>query len=898
MKSNAALKALKEDKDFTRQELVSFSPDAFDGIDKAIRKLSFEDQGELAVMATDFVTGHENAVYSRYILGSIAYIRRPHEDNINMQNLLLTFYENHNWSVVEFLCGQILAMGENKYALRTLADCYEETGRAADKWPVWERLVKVDFEEKRILVILADHFREAGDMEKATAYYRRALTRSISSKDVDGIKGLWTTLSTLDDPDFGYLVGAAEKVASSVDRALAVRLLSELYAHYTQDINKSITLLKKALDIDPQAKEARTGLVKAYKTKYAKSGRLKACLDKSGLNNPGEDVHKAIELFETDIAFDVGSFVYQRSTDRIGIIRKIDDKQVVVAFSSTNAVTMTSDMAFKALVPLPKNNIRVLKTAALSKLQERVRKDTRWALVTLMESNGGKASFKEMKEELVPKVLTAKEWEGFRSDARRILQEDPYFSAVSGEADTYALRSTPITQEEKQLGIFNDSHDFYERVRICKDFVALSLDVESDAFAEMTSYFNAQLSRATKDNVDDRAVASYLLLTQLRDQYHVAAVSIEAKVDFAMLYKAVGDKAALFDRIQNNDLKRAFLENVMSVDRSWSDVYRRCFPYYTYAYIPSALKANGKEAVYFDMLHSSVENYRENVDVFLWFFKNSTMEDWKSAGVTEEELVLTLLLVLDHTASLIDLKKDVSENKKRNDQALGHLFKDKIIFRAIERGDQALASKIYSIVANDRYIDRGHVIEVRHVISEKFPGFSFFDDQPVTVDEDRIIPLGFLCTKKALDEKIQEKEHIEHVELKEVAAEIADARALGDLRENAEYQYGKDKQKNLNARLRTLSDEIEKAQVVTPDQVNDSKVSFGTTVVLHDRLQGSDVSYTVLGQWESDPEKGILNFKTPLGMKLLNHQVGDELDFEINGIRYSYLVKSISKASF
>ena len=190
------------------------------------------------------------------------------------------------------------------------------------------------------------------------------------------------------------------------------------------------------------------------------------------------------------------------------------------------------------------------------------------------------------------------------------------------------------------------------------------------------------------------------------------------------------------------------------------------------------------------------------------------------------------------------------------------------------------------------------MIEVRHFIGEKYPDFVFFDDQNVVVNEDELIPMGFLCTKKALDEKIKEKDHIEHVELQEVASEIADARALGDLRENAEYQYGKDKQKNLNARLRTLTDEIEKAQVITPDMVNDSKISFGTEVTLHDNLQDKDITYTILGQWESDPDNGILNFKTPLGMKLLNKTVGDELDFSINGNPYSYKVLSIRTASF
>ena len=80
--------------------------------------------------------------------------------------------------------------------------------------------------------------------------------------------------------------------------------------------------------------------------------------------------------------------------------------------------------------------------------------------------------------------------------------------------------------------------------------------------------------------------------------------------------------------------------------------------------------------------------------------------------------------------------------------------------------------------------------------------------------------------------------------------------------------------------------------------VNDSKISFGTEVTLHDNLQDKDITYTILGQWESDPDNGILNFKTPLGMKLLNKTAGDELDFSINGNPYSYKVLSIRTASF
>lgn len=897
MRSSSITKILKEDRDFSKSELASFSTESFLEIDKCAGKLEYDELSGLYSKALEITGERENSVYARYVLGTIAFIQRPHEDNIIMQNLLITFYDNHNWTVVEFLCRKILSFSENKLALRILADCYEEEGRDDERWDVLERLVKIDFEEKKITKNLADHFLEKGDSEKALLYYRRALTRYISAKDAEGIKNLWTILLSIQSDDFGYFLGIGEKVAAAVSRPLAIELLSDLYTHFSNDSGKSIQILKKALEIDPLEKRPREELVKVYRKKYEKSARLAKCIEKSGLNNPGEDVNKAIAFFETDIAFDVGSFVYQRSTDRLGLIQSINDKEVVVAFNKANRVSMSPDMAFKALTPLPKNNILVLKTAIPAKLAAKVKADTRWALVTIMESRGSRCSIKEIKEELVPSVLTSSEWDDFKARARKILQEDPYFCAVAGENDTYTLRTTPITQEEKQLATFLGEKDFYSKIRIAKDFITLDLDTESEAFSEMVKFFNSELANM-KNGVDDKVMSSFLLLDMLKNQLHIPTAVIDTNVSFSDLYKNCEDRIAIFDAINNADLKKSYLENVMNCDRNWPDVFRKCFAYYTYSWIPNILKANGKANIYLDILSSSVRSYKENVDVFLWNYKNADDEEWEKAGITPDELILTLLLVLDYTASLIDVKKDVSENKKRKDLVVNYLFKEKQIYRALKKGDESFAAKIYSIIANDRNIDKGLVIEVKHFIGELYPDFTFFDDQHIAIDEDSLIPMGFLCTKKALEEKIREKEHIEHVELQEVASEIADARALGDLRENAEYQYGKDKQKNLNARLRTLTDEIEKAQVITPEMVNDSKISFGTEVTLHDNLQNRDITYTILGQWESDPDNGILNFKTPLGMKLLNKTVGDELDFSINGNPYSYKVLSIRTGSF
>ena len=137
-----------------------------------------------------------------------------------------------------------------------------------------------------------------------------------------------------------------------------------------------------------------------------------------------------------------------------------------------------------------------------------------------------------------------------------------------------------------------------------------------------------------------------------------------------------------------------------------------------------------------------------------------------------------------------------------------------------------------------------------------------------------------------------------NVEIPENSKEIGTARELGDLRENAEYQYGKDKQKNLNFLMNKLSDEVSSAQVITPDSVDTGFVSFGTKVTFMDNKAKKEVIYTIFGPWESDPGKNILNFKAPLGQKLYNLEVGENTKFNINGVDYDYTVLKIELADF
>jgi len=125
--------------------------------------------------------------------------------------------------------------------------------------------------------------------------------------------------------------------------------------------------------------------------------------------------------------------------------------------------------------------------------------------------------------------------------------------------------------------------------------------------------------------------------------------------------------------------------------------------------------------------------------------------------------------------------------------------------------------------------------------------------------------------------------------------EIAEARAHGDISENAEFHAAKERQGHLEARIVQVEDRLARAQVIEPGQSAPDAVRFATTVVLEDTDSGEEVSYTLVGEDESDVSSGRISVSSPVARALLGKVVGDEVKvqvpkgtrmFEVLEIRY------------
>ena len=121
---------------------------------------------------------------------------------------------------------------------------------------------------------------------------------------------------------------------------------------------------------------------------------------------------------------------------------------------------------------------------------------------------------------------------------------------------------------------------------------------------------------------------------------------------------------------------------------------------------------------------------------------------------------------------------------------------------------------------------------------------------------------------------------------------IEEARAHGDLSENAEYHAAKERQGQIEASIADIEDKLSRAQIIDPKDLSGDKIVFGATVTLLDE-DDKPVKYQIVGQTEADAKTGRISYNSPLGRALIGRQKGEEVEVSTpSGDRY-YEIKKI-----
>jgi transcription elongation factor GreA len=145
-------------------------------------------------------------------------------------------------------------------------------------------------------------------------------------------------------------------------------------------------------------------------------------------------------------------------------------------------------------------------------------------------------------------------------------------------------------------------------------------------------------------------------------------------------------------------------------------------------------------------------------------------------------------------------------------------------------------------------------------------------------------------------EKLEKELHqLIKVDRENIKRDIAEARALGDLKENAEYHAAKEKQSMLEGRISELQAKVGSAQVIDVKTLSGDKVLFGATVTLYNHETEKSATYTIVGEDEAREEKSKVSYSSPLARALIGKTIGDEvvvkapkgdIEYEIENVQF------------
>lgn len=854
---------------------------------------------EIKAICDEQLNHTKDSIIALYISGMLG-LKQGTLDNSALEGLVDIFQKNHKEAVVVYICESILAENvNNKFALRTLANNYR-AANDAKAWKIYEKIVKIDFEEAEIAKILGEHYETEGNMENAVSYYKKALLRFVNAKNMTAVKEIWTKLTVLIPEEIDFFLLVQRKIEKSISADKSALLMHDLYPYYKDNgkWDTAIDILKIILAIDPKDMWARNEIASCFQGKYANHSNVEEYIRSSNLTQSFRNVFEAINDFEKHIAFDAKNFVYHRSWG-VGIITKVENDTLTINFGKKNGVhEMALKMAVSALTPLAKDHIWVLKATKSKDVLVKMFKDDKdksWALKTIIRSFGNSCDFKRIKAELVPSILTPGEWTSWNSAAKKTLESDPSFGVNPNNINEYIVRDKKISPEEKLSNEFKAQKQFMPRVNVFMKYLNTEeADKDSELFTDMYNYFKGFLKAFNQ--VNEQVVASYLVVQKVNSI--LPALAYTPSFTFAQLYSEIEDPRTMYLSLKdskNTSLQADFL-NTIKILPDWVDQYITLFPTVLEARMLKDLVDSGNKEKVQKLVVKAFENFRDYREAVLFFFENCQEEEWfKEAGVSFQKQLITIVNIIAQTYKEIENHVDSTENKKIGKNAKKLIFGEKdeknVYADFMLSSDMDTMTHLYTLVDDIVELEPVYKQTLRNRILEKYSDYKFR-----AKEEKSSQPAGMLVTKAKLDEKQALEKTMTTETIPAIAKEVADAKEKGDLKENAEYIAAREAQHKLNNDLKRLQGELSRAVVFDPTTATTSMISFGTEVVLTNNETKKDEKYVILGPWESDPDAGIISYMSPFGNAILDAKAGETLEFTINEHKNNYTVKSISIA--
>ena len=562
-----------------------------------------------------------------------------------------------------------------------------------------------------------------------------------------------------------------------------------------------------------------------------------------------------------------------------GKIKTVDTvfARFTIDFPGKAGHTMDLSFAAEQLKPIPKDHILARKAANLEAVRHLAAHHLD-LIKLVLNSFGGKATPDQIQSVLVPDVI-ADDWKKWWETAKREMKKDGHFIVPVKKTEPVVYQVQETSLQARSLTDFRAAKGLKARVAV----VAEILKVVSD-LGDKTAAANEIIGALNADIVSHQRTQPSVALEAIfaRDELrHLAGLSpAPGEISAAQIWMQDGIKfGPLVETIPAAKHHRALESFRQANPERWYEILRGSLNFVSAKLAKefvSLLIAQGKLDLLKETLGRLINQHTASSELLLWF------------GRERNEDFVDILGPEVFRAMLTAMERD-QFNEKRSNRLRDFILEDLELLGAL-----TASADIEVIKDLTRALQLSPVfddMDKRSLLARLVKAHPAV--QSLITGEQTRQDTGLLVSWESLERRRAEYQELVQKKIPANSKEIAIARSYGDLRENHEYKAAKEMQKMLMHRKGELEAQLTRARGQDFSNAKTDIVGPGTVVEVIDLQSNQTETFTVLGAWDSDPDKGVISYLTPVAQALLNHKVGDEIEAELHGNKRRQRIEKI-----
>lgn len=732
----------------------------------------------------------------------------------------------------------------------------------------------------------------------------------------DQVEELWLEFisNAPDDPDLfiQILRQVAHSKAGDTGHTMLLLLLEQWKGRDRWDVIYDITAGLAAAW--PGSAELRKFTIEALKHKHGHLPQFPSMLKGSRIEQ-GAPLGEAMDKFQFYLRALPGQ-AYRYAGKGVGVVVSADFERdkIMLDFPREKGRTFTAAGVREFLIYLAPDHFLARRATDPDGLAALAEKDAAALVRLVAQGQGGRIKQGDMKELLLDGVIEQSKWNTWWTKARGALKVDPMieFAGTGGSHAEIVVRAEPKTlKEEIEERFFSPKTSRLHQIVEIKNLESVKSSAPPDAalVQRMMKHLDQQLAKAgagdTAARVEIALMAHDLraLSPEAAEQAGTSIPSPHDAVAGAADYKFLGD-------MESDDMAVRALELLTTRDEAkapglmaaaLSDV-----PSKVAQAMWSDLGDPARGALAYPAIKRLLDKPMRRPDTYLWVVKGLVEQRWPHLNdyFPLTTLVPELIDLIDEWAAFVEKAQGQGQGLSEPVRVAKGLISR---VKSMIKGGQCQAIFDVAMMMSDKQLDElerqlarhasldnelrsdairrlGSARRVReeqavvagHIEETDAPTEATLTAAPPAPGQtDDVI---HYCTSRARDLKVLELQKLKQETIPENTRLMEEARQEGDLRENAAYHAAKDRHKflaNLSAQMQT---QIQNAVVFDPEMVKTDVVGFGVICSITNEKTGAAETFTVLGRWEADTDRHILNYQAPFVQHFMGKAVGDVVE--------------------